>query len=366
MLPYDPLGMNTPLLFSPLAIRGVVLPNRLAMSPMCQYSAVDGFAGDWHLVHLGSRAVGGAGLIMVEATAVSPEGRISPGDLGLWDNAHIAPLARIARFITSQGAVPGLQLAHAGRKASCHPSWAGGKPLTDDEGAWPVLAPSPLAFGDGSPVPHPLRTNQIEVIGASFAAAARRGVEAGFKVIEIHAAHGYLLHEFLSPLTNHRNDAYGGGFTQRARFLHDVVAGVRAAMPLELPLFVRISATDWVPGGWDLPQSTALAASLKGLGVDLIDVSSGGLLAGVPIAVAEGYQVPFARHLRSNADILTGAVGLITRASFAENVLRERCADLVFVGRELLRDPYWTVRAQRELGAGAAARWPLQYQSVTL
>jgi len=354
--------MAVPLLFSPLTLRGVTFPNRVVMSPMCQYVAERGLASDWHLVHLGSRAVGGAGAIMVEASAVSPDARISLGDLGLWADEHIEPLARIAGFVHSQGAVPGLQLAHAGRKGSCRPSWAGGAPLTAAQGGWRVVAPSALAFDDASPLPHELNMVEIEAIATSFMAAAKRAVRAGFELIEIHAAHGYLLHEFLSPLANRRSDEFGGSFANRTRMLRQVAAGVRAAMPERLPLFVRLSATDWHDGGWDLAQSIELAGALGNLGVDLIDVSSGGLVPSAPIPLAEGYQVPMAKQLRAQAGIATAAVGLITRATHADQVLRDQAADLVFVGRQLLRDPYWTMHAQRTLGA--AARWPAPYRAA--
>jgi 2,4-dienoyl-CoA reductase-like NADH-dependent reductase (Old Yellow Enzyme family) len=347
-------------LLSPLTIRGVTLRNRIAMSPMCQYSCEDGLATDWHLVHLGSRAVGGAALVMVEATAVTPEGRISPGDMGIWSDRHVEPLARIARFVASQGAVPAIQLAHAGRKASCEPPWTGGASLkSPEQGGWTVVGPSPIPFQDGDPVPVPLDEAGIEGVIAAFEAAARRSLEAGFRVIEIHAAHGYLLHEFLSPLSNQRTDQYGGSPENRMRLPLAVAERLRRLVPEELPLFVRISATDWAEGGWDADQSVALCRHLKDLGVDLIDVSSGALVPKVRIPVARGYQVPFARKIRDEAGIRTGAVGLITEPKYADEIITGGDADLVFIGRELLREPYWALKAQHELGAEPT--WPLPY-----
>jgi 2,4-dienoyl-CoA reductase-like NADH-dependent reductase (Old Yellow Enzyme family) len=347
-------------LLSPLAIRGVTLRNRIVMSPMCQYSAEDGLADDWHLVHLGSRAAGGTGLIMVEATAVTPEGRISPADLGIWSDRHVEPLARIARFVRSQGAVAGIQLAHAGRKASCQPPWLGGAAITSSEaGGWTVIGPSPIPFLDGDPVPEPLDEPGIESVIDAFEAACRRALEAGYQVVEIHAAHGYLLHEFLSPLSNRREDRYGGDPENRMRLLLRIAERLRGVMPEALPLFVRISATDWAEGGWDLEQSIALARLLKGLGVDLIDVSSGGLVPRAQIPVSRGYQVSFARRIREEAGIMTGAVGLITEVSHADEVITSGDADLAFIGRELLREPYWALKAQHELGGEPA--WPVPY-----
>jgi 2,4-dienoyl-CoA reductase-like NADH-dependent reductase (Old Yellow Enzyme family) len=347
-------------LLSPLKIRSVTFRNRIAMSPMCQYSAQDGFANDWHLVHLGSRAVGGVALVMVEATAVTAEGRITPGDLGIWKDDHIEPLTRIARFIHTQGAVAGIQLAHAGRKASCELPWKGGEGLlTPEEGGWPVVGPSAISFAETSPVPRPLDEAEIDAIVTAFETGARRALTAGFKVIEIHAAHGYLLHEFLSPISNHRNDRYGGSLENRMRFLLRVVERLRGLMPEEMPLFVRISASDWTEGGWDLEQSVELAIRLKGLGVDLIDVSSGGTVPYARIPVAKGYQVPFARRIREGADIRTGAVGLITEAHFANEIVTGGDANLVFIAREMLREPYWASKAQQALGEEPA--WPIQY-----
>jgi 2,4-dienoyl-CoA reductase-like NADH-dependent reductase (Old Yellow Enzyme family) len=347
-------------LLSPLTIRGVTFRNRIGVSPMCQYSASEGFANDWHLVHVGSRAAGGAALVMVEATAVTPEGRITPGDTGIWDEEHVAPLARIATFIHSQGAVAGIQLAHAGRKASCDLPWKGGARLkTADVGGWPVVAPSPLPFNEVDPAPLQLDSAGIDATVAAFEVAARRAIAAGFKVIEIHSAHGYLLHEFLSPLSNRRQDEYGGSLENRMRLLLRVASRLRQLIPAELPLFVRISATDWTDGGWDIDQSVALAVRLKDLGVDLIDVSSGGMVPRANIPVAKGYQVPFARRIRSEARIKTGAVGLITEPKEADAIITGGDADLVFLAREFLREPYWALKAQRELGA--EPDWPTQY-----
>lgn len=347
-------------LLSPLTMRGITLRNRIAMSPMCQYSAVDGLASDWHLVHLGSRAVGGAGLVMVEATAVTAQGRISPGDLGIWSDAHIEPLARIARFVESQGAVPAIQLAHAGRKASCEPPWLGGASLkTADVGGWPVIAPSAIPFNEGDPVPNALDEAGIAEVIDAFTAAAKRALQAGFKVLEIHSAHGYLFHEFLSPLSNHRTDNWGGGLENRMRLVLSVAERLRALMPAELPLFVRISGTDWVDGGWDIEQSVQLSCEFKRRGVDLIDVSSGGVVPKARIPVSAGYQVPLARQIRHDAAISTGAVGLLTESRQANEVITGGDADLVFIGRELLREPYWALKAQQELGQEPA--WPIPY-----
>ena len=346
-------------LLTPLDLRGIHLRHRIAMSPMCQYSAQDGFANDWHLVHLGSRAVGGVSLVMVEATAVEPIGRISPGDLGLWSDEHIAPLERIVRFVASQGAVPGIQLAHAGRKASCRPPWEGGAYLDKDEGGWDVVAPSPIPFGEGSPVPVELDEAALERVIEAFESATRRAVRAGFKVIEIHSAHGYLLHEFLSPLSNARQDLHGGPLENRMRMLLRVTDRVRKIVPDELPLFVRISATDWVDGGWDIDQSIALARALKDLGVDLVDVSSGGSVPRAHIPIGSGYQVPFARRIREEADMKTAAVGLISAPQQADEVITAGDADLVLLGRELLREPYWPLKAQHALEEEPS--WPIPY-----
>jgi 2,4-dienoyl-CoA reductase-like NADH-dependent reductase (Old Yellow Enzyme family) len=347
-------------LLSPLAIRGVTLRNRIVMSPMCQYSADDGLANDWHLVHLGSRAVGGVGLVMVEATAVTAEGRISPKDMGIWGEQHIEPLARIARFVHSQGAIAGIQLAHAGRKASCEPPWLGGARLKAPEaGGWTVVGPSPIPFNEVDPPPVELDEAGIGGVVSAFENGVRRALAAGFKLIELHAAHGYLLHEFLSPLSNRRMDEYGGSLENRMRLPLRVCERVRALVPAELPVFVRISASDWVEGGWDVDQSVILARHLKDLGIDLIDVSSGALTPKARIPVGKGYQVPFARRIRCEARIMTGAVGLITEAGYANDIITGGDADLVFIARELLREPYWALKAQSELGAEPS--WPIPY-----
>jgi 2,4-dienoyl-CoA reductase-like NADH-dependent reductase (Old Yellow Enzyme family) len=347
-------------LFDPLSIRGIALPNRVFVSPMCEYSSVDGYATDWHFVHLGSRAVGGAGLVLTEATAVLPEGRISPQDLGIWSDDHIAPLARIVRFIHEQGSVAGMQLAHAGRKASTYRPWDGHGMAPKDAGGWTtVVAPSPVRFADTYPMPDALTRDGIQDIVAAFAASARRACDAGFKVIEIHAAHGYLIHEFLSPLSNQRDDEYGGSYENRTRLLREIVAAVRSSWPERAPLFVRISATDWIDGGWDIEQSVELARGLKGLGVDLIDCSSGGNVPHARVPVGPGYQTPFAEQVRSGAGVMTGAVGMITSAAQAEHIIATGQADAVLIARELLRDPYWPLRAARELGQSIS--WPVQY-----
>lgn len=347
-------------LLSPLTLRSLTLRNRIAMAPMCQYSAEEGMANDWHLVHLGSRAVGGAGLVIVEATGVTWDGRITPGDLGLWSDDHIEPLARIARFVASQGACAGIQLAHAGRKASTAAPWTGGATLrTREEGGWPVVAPSPIPFHPGDPAPVALDAAGIDAIVDTFEAAARRALAAGFKLVEIHAAHGYLLHQFLSPHSNQRDDGYGGSLENRMRFVLRVTERVRATVPAELPLFVRISATDWVAGGWDIEQSVELARRLKDLGVVLIDVSTGGNLPTARIPVAKRYQVPCSRRIRDDAGILTGTVGLITDAKEADDIITGGDADLVLVGRELLREPYWALKAQHAFEE--EPDWPVQY-----
>jgi 2,4-dienoyl-CoA reductase-like NADH-dependent reductase (Old Yellow Enzyme family) len=348
-------------LLSPLTIRGITLRNRIVMSPMCQYSAEEGFANDWHLVHLGSRAVGGAALIVAEATAVTRDGRISPADLGIWSDEHVEPLARVVRFVHAQGAVAGIQLAHAGRKASTEPPWKGGHPiLAPEAGGWTVAGPSPIPFRPDGPVPVPLDEAGLDTVAAAFEAAGRRALAAGFRVVEIHAAHGYLLHQFLSPLSNHREDSYGGSLENRMRLPLRVASRLREVMPGELPLFVRISATDWAEGGWDVEQSVELSKRLREIGVDLIDVSSGGTLPRVSIPAGKGYQVPFARRIRREAEVRTGAVGMITEPRHADEIVAEGSADLVFLARELLREPYWALKAQRELGT--APSWPVQYQ----
>jgi 2,4-dienoyl-CoA reductase-like NADH-dependent reductase (Old Yellow Enzyme family) len=347
-------------LLSPLTIRGVSLRNRIVMAPMCQYSAKEGMANDWHLVHVGSRAAGGVSLTIVEATAVTWDGRITPGDLGIWSDDHIEPLARIASFVHTQGAVAGIQLAHAGRKASSAVPWEGGAMLTTAaQGGWPVVAPSPIPFNDGDPPPIELDEKGIDGIVEAFEAGARRALTAGFKVLEIHAAHGYLLHEFLSPLSNKRTDQYGGSLENRMRLTLRVAERLRALMPDELPLFVRISATDWVEGGWDIEQSVELCKRLKPLGVDLIDVSTGAIVPIARIPVGKGYQVPFSRRIHDDVDIQTGAVGMINDAPYANEIITGGDADLVLLARELLREPYWTLKAQHELEGEPA--WPVQY-----
>jgi 2,4-dienoyl-CoA reductase-like NADH-dependent reductase (Old Yellow Enzyme family) len=353
--------IETPMgLFDPLSLRAVQFRNRIVVSPMCEYSSVEGFADDWHLVHLGSRAVGGAGLVMTEAAAITPEARISPDDLGIWKDEHVEPLARIVRFVEQQGAVAGMQLAHAGRKASTSAPWKGGRPLDERASGWrPVYAPSPCAFDTGYPIPQELSIEQIAAVVQAFAAAARRALAAGFRVIEIHAAHGYLLHEFLSPLSNRRRDAYGGSFDARTRIVREVVEAIRRAWPEQLPLFIRLSCTDWVEGGWAVEDSIDLSRRLKPLGVDLVDCSSGGLVPGVKIFLGPGYQVPFAERIRRKAEIMTGAVGMITAAAQADTIIRTGQADMVLLARQLLRDPYWPLHAARELGCEGS--WPLQY-----
>lgn len=327
---------------------------------MCEYSSTDGFANDWHLVHLGSRAVGGAGLVFTEASAVLPEGRITPHDLGIWKDEHIAMLGRIVDFLHGQGARAGIQLAHAGRKASMQRPWEGERLLSPEEDGWAnVAAPSAIAFNDKYAKPHELDDAGIAAVKAAFAAAARRALAAGFDVVEIHAAHGYLLHEFLSPLSNQRTDAYGGSFANRIRLLVETVDAVRGEWPAHLPLFVRISATDWTDGGWDVEQSVALARVLKEHGVDLVDTSSGGNVAGATIPTGPGYQVPFAARIRGEAGIATGAVGQITSAAQADQIVRTGQADLVLLARQMLRDPYWPLHAAEELGV--AMTWPPQY-----
>ena len=349
-----------PHLFDPLTLRGITLRNRIAVSPMCEYSSTGGFPTDWHLVHLGSRAVGGAGLVLTEAAAVTAEGRISPQDLGIYGDQHIEPLRRITRFIDEQGAVAGIQLAHAGRKASTARPWEGKAAVSLEDGGWrPVVGPSAVAFDDGYVLPEPLSVDAISQVVQSFAQAAKRAADAGFRVAELHAAHGYLLHEFLSPLSNLRTDQYGGSFENRTRILSETVEAVRSVWPERFPLFVRISATDWTEGGWDIEQSVELTRVLKPLGVDLIDTSTGGNVPHAKIPVGPGYQVQFAEQIKRGTGVLTGAVGLITDPQQADGIIRKGQADLVLLARELLRDPYWPRRAAKELGAEIAA--PVQY-----
>lgn len=346
-------------LFQPVTFRGVTARNRIAVSPMCQYSATDGLADEWHLVHLASRAVGGAGIVIAEATAVVPEGRISPSDLGLWTDAQVPGLTRVAHAIRANGAVAGIQLAHAGRKASSARPWEGGRQLALDAGGWTTVAPSAVPFHAGDRAPAALDAEGIAAVTAAFVASARRAAAAGFQLVEIHAAHGYLLHEFLSPLSNRRTDGYGGSFANRTRLLREVVQAVRAAWPAELPLWVRLSATDWAEGGWDADQSVELSRELRALGVDLVDVSSGGLVPGVKIPDGPGYQVPFAARVRREAGIAAGAVGRITTAAQAEAILQAGEADVVLLARTLLADPYWPIHAAKALGAPVP--WPQQY-----
>ncbi|MET0655473.1 MAG: NADH:flavin oxidoreductase/NADH oxidase [Pseudoxanthomonas sp.] len=347
-------------LFQPFIQRSLTLRNRIVVSPMCQYSLPDGVPGDWHLAHLGSRAVGGASLVITEAAAVSAEGRISPVDAGFWNDAQAQAWSRIASFVRAQGAVAGTQLAHAGRKASTAEPWKGGKAVAPADGGWGPVAPSALAFSDDYPFPAALDEAGISKVIADFRAAAVRALEAGFELIELHAAHGYLLHQFLSPLSNRRADRWGGSFENRIRLVREVLLALRQVWPEQYPLWLRISATDWAEGGWDIEQSVALSRGLSELGVDLVDVSSGGLVPGVKIPVAPGYQVGFAARIRKEAGIATGAVGLITEPRQAEDVIDREEADVVLLAREELRDPYWPRRAAKELGAEIDV--PLQYQ----
>lgn len=347
------------LLFSPLRLRELEFKNRIFVSPMCQYSSIDGMPTDWHLVHLGSRAVGGAGLVMVEATAVVPEGRISPDDSGIWSDGHADAFQRIADFISAQNSVPGIQIAHAGRKASTARPWLGGNPLTPSEGGWQPLGPSAIPFAANYNLPRELSSAEIGSLVGYFADAAKRALTAGFKVIEIHMAHGYLLHSFLSPLSNHRTDDFGADFDGRVRFPLLVAKAVRGVWPETLPVFVRISATDWVKGGWDLGQSVRFCKLLREIGIDLIDCSSGGLVADAKIPAAPGFQVPFAAAIRREVKMPTGAVGLITSPHQAEQTLVCGDADAVFLARQMLRDPYWPLHAARFLGEDIP--WPDPY-----
>ena len=348
-----------PSLFDPFTSRGLTLPHRIVVSPMCQYTSIDGFANDWHLVHLGSRAVGGAALVITEATAVSAEGRISPFDLGIYDDAHVEMLQRIVHFIHSQGSAAGMQLAHAGRKGSTQRPWDGHGAVAPEDGGWTPVAPGATPFSEAFPVPRALETRELGGVVRAFRDAALRARSAGFDMLELHGAHGYLIHEFLSPLTNTRTDEYGGPFENRIRFCLEVVDAVREVWPETLPLWLRISATDWVGGGWDLDQSVELARRVREHGIDLIDCSSGGLALNQQISVGPGYQVPFADRIRREAGIATGAVGLITSAKQADDVIRQEHADLVLLAREMLRDPYFPLHAARELGVKLP--WPVQY-----
>lgn len=346
-------------LLSPIKIRNLKLKNRIVVSPMCQYSAKGGIPNDWHLVHLGSRAVGGAALVITEATGVSPEGRISPADLGIWSDEHVKAFKRMTGFVKSQGAAAGIQLAHAGRKASTKIPWEGNGEVPQASGGWQVIAPSPMKFADDYPQPKEMVEADIKMAVQQFRDAAIRSIDAGFQVAEIHMAHGYLLHQFLSPLSNHRKDEYGGELKNRMRLPLEVAEAVRETWPPDLPVFVRISATDWIEGGWDLPQSIEFAKELKKIGIDLVDCSTGGLLPGGRIPIAPGYQVKFAEEIRKQAGILTGAIGLITDARQAENILVTEQADVVIMAREFLRDPYFPLHAAKILGDDP--EYPVQY-----
>jgi 2,4-dienoyl-CoA reductase-like NADH-dependent reductase (Old Yellow Enzyme family) len=348
-----------PRLFDPITFRGLTLAHRVVVSPMCQYSCVDGFATDWHLVHLGSRAIGGAALVFTEATAVTAEGRISPGDLGIWSDRHIDTLARITRFAREHGSVTGVQLAHAGRKGSTARPWDGLRGVSSSEGGWQPVGPTDTPFAERYPTPRRLDVADIGAIVHAFAAAAQRALAAGFDVAEIHAAHGYLIHEFLSPLSNTRTDEYGGSFDNRVRLCLEIVDAVRAVWPDRLPVFVRLSVTDWTDGGWDVDQSVELSRRLAARGVDLIDCSSGGNVPGARIPAGPGYQVPFAEQIRREAGVATGAVGLITSAEQADDIIASGRADCVLLAREMLRDPYWPLHAAHALGRPLA--WPVQY-----
>ena len=350
-----------PHLFAPLKLRSITLHNRIGVSPMCQYSAEDGFANDWHLVHLGARAAGGAGLIIMEATAVEARGRISPNDLGLWTDAHIEPLVRITKFIRQYGAVPGIQIAHAGRKAGTARPWEGGNPLSDDAGGWEIVAPSPVPFAEGYRVPNELQLAEIQKIQTAFVKAAVRAECAGYDLLEIHGAHGYLIHSFHSPLSNHRTDSYGGSFENRVRFTLETTELVREVWPERKPLAVRLSCTDWVDGGWNVEEAVELSKRLGALGVDLIDCSSGG---GSPTAkppVGAGYQVPLSEAVRRDADMPTAAVGMITQPMQADEIIRNGRADVVLLGREMLRDPYWALHAAKDLQHLDDSAPPMQY-----
>jgi 2,4-dienoyl-CoA reductase-like NADH-dependent reductase (Old Yellow Enzyme family) len=348
-----------PHLFEPLTLRGLTLPNRIVVSPMCEYSSVDGFANDWHFVHLGSRAVGGAGLVFTEAAAVTAEGRISPEDLGIWLDGHAQSLEPIVRFIKGQAAAAGIQLAHAGRKASTFRPWSGSGMIPVSAGGWQPIGPTPEPFAPNYPTPRPMSRDDIAGVVRSFRRAAELALGSGFDVVEVHAAHGYLLHEFLSPLSNLRADEYGGSFGNRIRLCIEVVDAVRDVWPEGQPVWVRLSCTDWTDGGWDLDQSVELARRLRALGVDLVDCSSGGNVPHARIPLEPGYQVPFAERVRREAGVATGAVGLITSSAQADEITRQERADCVLIARELLRDPYWPLRAARELGHKAP--WPAQY-----
>jgi len=348
-------------LFSPLTIRSIILPNRIAVAPMCQYSCVDGLPTHWHLVHLGSRAVGGAGLVMAEATAVEARGRISPGDTGLWSDAHTEAFKPIAAFIKEQGAVPAIQLAHAGRKASASAPWINkGAQLSKSEGGWDTIAPSAIPFYEKDRAPHEMTVDEIKGIVELFGHAAKRSLDAGFEIVELHGAHGYLMNEFLSPLTNHRTDEYGGPFENRLRFLKEVTAAVRSEWPEHLPLFLRISASDWAEGGWTADDSVHLAKTVKAWGIDLVDCSSGAVVPHAKIPAAPGFQVPFADRVKNEGGILSGAVGLITEPHQANEIITKGQADLVLMARQFLRDPYWPLHAAKALGVDV--KLPVQYE----
>lgn len=352
-----------PHLFDPLTIKSVTLRNRIGMSPMCMYSSEDGHANDWHFTHLVSRAIGGVGLIIVEATGVLPEGRISPGDMGIWKDSHIAPLKRITDELKKYGAVPGIQIAHAGRKASADLPWNGGESLNNDQGGWETVGPTDKAFGFDLPkAPRAMTLEDIANVTTAFKEAAARAVKAGFEWLEIHAAHGYLLHSFLSPLSNTRTDNYGGSFEKRIRLLLEIVEAVKETWPKDKPLTVRISASDWVEGGWTIEDSVALAKKLKEAGIDLVDCSSGGNTGDAKIPVGAGYQLPFAEAVKKQADIATAAVGMITEAMQADQIIRNGQADLVYLGRELLRNPYWAIEAAKTVHKKDAIKFPVQYE----
>lgn len=346
-------------LFDTFTTRGLTLPNRIVVSPMCQYSSTNGFASDWHLVHLGSRACGGAGLVFTEAAAVTPEGRITPEDLGVYLDEHVEMLSRTVRFIHSQGSAAGMQLAHAGRKGSTARPWDGTGAVAPGSGGWVPVAPTAEPFSGSFPLPRALQTEEIPAIVEAFRNAARRASHAGFDVVEIHGAHGYLIHEFLSPLTNTRSDEYGGSFDNRIRLCLEIVDAVRQAVPGRLPVWLRISATDWAPGGWDIDQAVELARRVRERGIDLIDCSSGGLVVSQMVEIGPGYQVPFAERIRREAGVATGAVGLITTATQADEIIRQEQADCVLLARQMLRDPYWPLNAAQELGV--TCPWPAQY-----
>jgi 2,4-dienoyl-CoA reductase-like NADH-dependent reductase (Old Yellow Enzyme family) len=347
-------------LFSPIKIRGIELKNRIAVSPMCQYSSVNGLPHDWHLVHLGSRAIGGAGLVFTEATSISPDGRISPDDAGIWNDDQMNAYKTITSFIKSQNSVPGIQLAHAGRKASTYSPWKGKGEVNIKDGGWQTIAPSPISFAKNFPDPKEMDENEIRIIVEQFSKAAERSIEAGFEIIELHFAHGYLVHEFYSPISNKRKDSYGGSLEKRCRLAIEISESVRKTIPKNTPLFVRISSTDWVEGGWDIEQSVQLAKWLKEVGVDLIDCSSGGNVMNAKIPLSPGYQIPFAERIKSEAKILTGGVGLITQAEQAEEIIKSEKADIVLLAREMLRDPNFALHAAKKLNVDLED-FPKQY-----